>query len=469
MNNSPPDRRRDGEMYGAAALAAMQTHRHAVASDEMAKGMDALSEFARRNTRGQVCTVKGGIFERIVAAKFNTSAALQGVVVRAELTAEQGRPTAPEDIELRHGDRVVARVQTKMSDDPGWLAKSQSQEKYRGMQKVVPKDQVDATRAHAQRHAVKDQDHADTARRVQGDMHHGSVRAGATAHSEAEWATRHPRAYVAIRKGQMLIAEGAVASVAAAGNAALMAGLFSAVRHGVAVHAGRMSWGDAANATVRESIDAAKAGAVRTVAAVGLRHVARESGAATFAGSAAGGAVVASVVEVGATLWSFARGEISQREFAERAAGATVRNAVGILCSKGAVALGGTGAVATLAPMAGVMAAGYVFQSCVAILENARLAEAERIRIEALCAESMVALTLERAEVQRQVGNAIGRIDASLAAALGDLDTALLDDDSDASLGGLACALGMFGRTLRFPSFEAFEEFLDDPDSELVL
>jgi hypothetical protein len=462
------DPRRRGDAGDAAFLAGMHTFHQAQSSDALAEGMDALNAFARRNARGSPGTVKGGVFERIVAAKFNALAARQGAAVRAKVTADHGRPTAPADIEVVRGEHVVGRAQMKNSDDPAWISKSQSDEKYRGMQKVVPSDKAEATRAHARQHAGDDADMKDTARRAHGELRGGGVRAGATTHDETVWATKHPSTYAAIRKGQAMAVEGAAASAVAAGNAALMAGLFAAVRHGTKVYAGEMDWKDAAGATARESAGAAVAATGRAAGATVLRNIARESGAARFAGSAGGGVVIASTVEIGVAIWGFAQGEITQQEFVERSAGAAVRNTVGLLCSKGAVALGGTGAVTVLAPMVGVMVAGYVFQSSFAILENAALAEEERIRIEMLCAESIVALVRERTEVQREVALAVGRVDESFAAALAAIDAALVADD-DASVEGLARALEVFGTTLRFPTFEAFEAFLDDPDAELVL
>ncbi len=466
MSRSPRD---DCDASGAAFLGATHARAHANASDSMGKVMDDLTAFAARNARGSVSTVKGGIFERIEAAKFNADAARQGASVHARVTADAGRPAAPEDIEILKGSRVQARAQLKNSDKADWLSDSQSQEKYRGMHKVVPKDQVDATRGAARRHADESPDHADTARRVRGELRYGEVRSGGTTHDETLWATRHPRSYGVIRKGQAMAVEGGAAASAGAANAALMAGLFGAVRHGVSVHAGKMSWQDAARATGSESLDAAKVGAVRAVGATVLRTAARESGATQFAQSAIGGVMIASTVEVGVVLWSYARGEITAQQFAECAAGTTVRNTVGALCAKGVAAVGGSGAIAVIAPMAGVMAAGYVFQSCVAILENAALSEAERVRIEAMCTEAMVALLLERRETERQVQRALGRLDDSFAQAMASLDAALLDDDSDATCQGLSDALAVFGHALRFPTFEDFNEFLDDPDAELVL
>ncbi len=462
------DRRGERDADGGALLGTVHTQHHAHAADAMSEGMDALTRFAARNARGSVHTVKGGIFERIEAAKFNASAARQGAEVRARVTAEHGRPTAPEDIEIMRGASVQARAQLKNSDDGGWLADSQSHEKYRGMQKVVPRDQLDATRSDARRHAEESPDHADTARRVRGELRYGQVSSGGSTHDETVWATRYPKSYAAIRKGQALAVEGGAAAVAAAGNAALMAGLFSAVRHGVAVHNGAMSVKDATQATLDESLGAAKASAGRAVGAVALRSVARESGAAHFAQSAAGGVVIASTVEVGAAVWSLARGEISSAEFAERASSTVVRNTVGVLCAKGVAVAGGSGAIAFLVPMVGVMAAGFVFQSCVAILENAALSQRERERIEALCADAMVALALERAELERQTQAALGRIDASVTTALRGVDAALLDDDSDRACAYLSEALEAFGSAPLFATFEEFNTFLDDPDAELV-
>jgi len=451
----------DDALNGAGADTA------ANASDAFATGINAATRFAERNTRGSVDTVKGGMFERIEAAKFNEAAVRAGATVRVRVTAEDGRPTAPEDLEYVRGAQVVGRVQAKMSGDAARAATMQSEEKYHGMQRLVPRDQAEAARDHAAR---RDDPHAqDAARRMTGALRHGRVSSGGTTHAEGRWATQHPSLYASLQKGRAMGVEALDASLRGAITSGLSAGLVTGVTEGVAVAKGQRHVGDAVMRTVGAAGRAAAGRAVSEAARVTARTVMREAGGEALAAGLSGAVLSSALVDAGSAVIEVVRGEIDMGSFGERVAGVALRSVTKALGVQAASALGASGLAASAIPCVTVFAAGLVLKSSLDILKEQRLAEAELKRVRVLCASAIAVLDAEEARNAAMCEAAEAGLQQVERVALDAMDALVSGGNPDHVVASLGEALGAMGRTLVFASQEDFDDFLDDPDATLIL
>ena len=93
-----------------SAMADMQ-----VATDLTATGMDLCRPAAESREDGRGVQGRGD-GEYIESAKFNRNAAKAGVRTRAVVTAADGRPHDPSDIDLIKDGKVIRQVQAKVMD-----------------------------------------------------------------------------------------------------------------------------------------------------------------------------------------------------------------------------------------------------------------------------------------------------------------------------------------------------------------
>lgn len=444
--------------FSGGQIGAEMAGREAAATDALAEQLALFAQRAKEKTPSD--KLKGKLFEYIEAGKFNRNAARAGKRVRAHVKAAEGQTKAKVDIALKEGRRTVKEVQAKTHTEPTELANQATKKDYDGMDVLVPKNKVGATnRKLAEKGETKT---------VAGELRGGGVTSGGTGSKELSFATENPKLYriavEATQVGREVVVTGGHAAV----GAAVVGGALSACSNVGSYLAGET---DGRTAVRNVATDSAKSGlrggSTGALGAV-IRQTGSRTGMQTLAKSNVASAVAAGVIEVGVTVYEFAKGEITAEEAAGRIGETGSAAASGIYVGAAAGAIfGPPGAV--VGSVVGYMAMSWVYQSSLAILHRANLAEEEASRLIALCTEATRAMDRQREHFERRLETWLTRSDGAFQGCLENIDGALARDDVDDAVEGLARLAGMTGKALRFKNFEDFDQSMTQSTDPLVI
>lgn len=456
------------------AVGANAASSEAAATDAMREGMDRFLEQAGKSTPPD--QLKGNLFEYIEAARFNTQAALQGSQRTAQVTAADGRPHAVADIEIIEGGTVVKQIQSKASDDPAYLTRELADPKYQGMGRHVPKDKADSTRQHSEMRAERlhqegDQratDYQDSSARIEGELWYKETSSKGTTTKELDFASEHPKLFAALEEGGALAQEAHEAGLHGAGAAALLGGAISTGRNLVAYSKGELEGKEAAaNITVDVGKSAARGYLTAATGRI-IRDGAAKAGLPALARSNVATALAAALIETGVVVYDYMKGEISAGEAAERI-GCTGSSALASIYTGAAAGafFGPVGAV--LGAIAGYMITSSVYQSCIAIMRNARLAEEEAARVVALCEQAVRSLDQQRETFETVLNEHLNERQVRFDGYFMAIDEAIDADRTDNAILALSGLVASCGRELRFMDFEEFDTFMRESDAPLTI
>ena len=265
-------------------VGANATLRESAATEAVRDGMDRFLDESGKNT--PPAQLKGTLYERIEAERFNRQAALKGSRTTARLTAEDGRPHDPADIEIVEGDKVAKLVQSKVSDEPSRLSRAQANRKYRGMDRLVPRDKADATRLHSERRAAilrkegdpQAKNYQDSSAHIEGELRHGEIHSGGTTTKELEFAAEHPQIFAFLEEGSAVTREAHNAGKYTADAAALIGGVSSTCKNLSAYFRGELDGQEAASNIALDVGKSAIRGYSTGAAGTFIRHGADKAG-----------------------------------------------------------------------------------------------------------------------------------------------------------------------------------------------
>ncbi len=445
----------------AASTAAAQTDALVAGLADMAKAAEHLGNKSPE-------FLKGDLFEYIEVAKFNADVAARDPSLVAKLTRDMGAPGSPVDIIIERNGTVVREAQAKASQGTKELTGYLRDPKYHGMQKVVPSDKAAQVQERADFRARcwtkrgnegLARENADTARNVTGELHAGRASSGGTTNAELDLAKTHPKLYRLRTEARYVAGEAGVAAGRAALTGAVVGGALSVVRNGISVAKGDATIGEAGVAVAKDTTTAAAKSAVVGASGAVVRYGASRAGVQALAKSNVATAVAAGVVEVGVSVYRYARGEISGEQAAEQIGQTGCSTMAGIYAGAAAGMLFGP-AGAIVGSIAGYLTATQVYQSSIVILRRARLAVEEAERVEALCADAIRGMVAMRAEVEHRVTELVGERQAALEQSLAFIDEGLDVGSAALTIAGLSRLAESCGRTLQLESFEEFDNFM---------
>lgn len=454
-------------LYGAAAAG-----RSAAAVDETVQGMAQFRRVAFHLRRVPLEQRQGNLFEYIESAKYNRNAAFQGSRCRAHVNHANGSPHAVADIEIRRGTQVVRQVQAKLCRRPAKTTHEISNPKYRGMQKLVARDQADRVRGLAGRRAatgtLKAEDYTDTVRNVTGELRADGVGSGGTSYEEAARAAKSPRLYAALTELNSVAREAAVTGGQAAAAGALVGGAVSLAQNAVAASRGEISTRQAAVNVLQDGARAGVRGGATGGATVVIRYGAAKAGLKVLAKSNVAAAVAAGAVDVAGIAYRFVRGEISVEEAVEQIGQNGASTLSGMYAGAAAGAVFGPAGV-LVGSLVGYMVAAQVYQSCAAIIRDGRLADEESARALAVAEAACREMELRRVEFERNAEAALQDKRRQFSDCLASIEASLATEDAEETVQALARLASVLGHTLQHSTFEEFDRFMVAEDSPLVL
>ena len=331
-------------------------------------------------------------------------------------------------------------------------------------------------RAHIRKHAgkpgmdkVRYSVPRDQAAEVQDILGPGiRVEGGRTSMNELTGAGANPHRFASRREIGTLAREVGAAGAQAAAVGAVLGGAMSAIRNLPDWFKGDIDGERAAKNIAVDSVRSGIQGGATAALGATMRYGATKTGVSALAKSNVVTAVAAAVVDAGATVLALAKGKISGDEAAKRLGETTCSSMSSLYAGAAAGAiLGPPGAI--VGSIAGYMLASSVYQSCIVIFHEARLAEDEAERVVALCDEAARALDEQRALME-------ARLDACLAerAAVFDdcfraMNAACATERPDRAIESLSVLVATCGRELRLATFEEFDEFMTKSGEPIVL
>ena len=443
------DKSKKASDFGSGLIGAMAAAPEADAADTMQKGMDRFLTEARKKTRPDL--LKGNLFEYIEATKYNADAARKGIDLKAYVTASEGRPKSPVDIEIRSNrGNVVKRAQLKSHNDGQKAVRELTREKYSGMHKQTLKG------------------NSGEARGIEEELDGGGASSGGTTPKELKRATESPRVYAGLQETKEVLRESAVAGANAAAAGAVIGGAQSAIRNLYAYSKGHKDGKQVAADIARDSAKSGTRSGLAGWFGSVLRHVGKRVGSNALAKSNVATAVASGVIDAGVVVYEFARGEITAEEAAERLGDTGCSTLSGIyLGAAGGAVFGPVGAI--VGSVVGYMLAASVYQSSVAILKEAKLAEEEADRVVALCEAAARAMDEQRRQFEAKLATSLNAHQASFDRSFKQIDDALFADDHRKAIKGLSGLARSFSKELRLGEFENFRELMVESDEPLRL
>jgi hypothetical protein len=454
---------------GAGVYGAEAAQVHANATDAMQQGMNLFRVAAEKLGAVNPKIAQGNLFEYIEAAKFNADAASKASSLKAIVTAAEGDPHAAADLIIKDGDRIVREVQAKSMNEVSNLTESLSDSKYEGMQKLVPNGNESDVRDLAHQSSQHSSDnYADTAKNVTDQLKYGQVQSEGTSYQENLWAAENPELYAAITEAKYVGQEALVTGTNAALAGFVIGGAISGVKNTIAVWNQDITPEEAIANTLKDGGRSALRSGFTGVGGTAIRYGAMKLGVKALSQSNVAVVVAAGVIDIGASVYSFAKGEITTEELMERVGKTGTCTTYNLYIGAGAGAiLGPLGAV--LGSMAGYLIAASIYQSATAIFREARLAEAEASRIIAMCEVACQILKEQRAEFKRLFEVNFQVRCAEFEACFAAIDAGLASKNYYEATQALGDFASLFGKKLQFETFEEFDDFMLNSDASLVL
>ena len=424
----------DASVYGGAAAGAEAASAEASATDALGQGLKRFLDDASHKSKMGAEQLKGFLFERIEAAKFNADAARKGLDVEARLTADgPGGGTDPRvDIEItQHGD-IIQQVQAKSHNDPAKLAKAVSDPKFDGTTRLVPSDKAERVN-----------EILPETKRVTGELQQSGASSGGTTSDELRRATKYPRPFTRAQETAQVAREAVTTAAYATVAGSVLGGAMSAIDNAYAYSQGMI---DQKQAAKNIGGDAAKSGARSGAAAMLgtlIRHGAGKAGLRTLKKPGVAIAVAAGTIEAGMVIREYAKGEITEDAAAERLGQTAFTTVSGIYAGAAAGAMFGP-VGAAVGSVAGYLLAANVYQSCIGLLKETRLTGTELERVEALGYEAVQIMGAQRLEFE-ELGDLFNEQQNAFDRDFDAVERALLTDqacNADQPLGELVTTCG---------------------------
>ena len=452
-------------IYGAEA-AKYNTN----ATDAMVEGMDLFKEAAAKLGAVNPKIAQGNLFEYIEAAKFNANAKLNDSSLQAIVTAAEGNPHVAADLLIKDGDSIIREIQAKSMNRVSNLTDSLSDDKYQGMQKLVPSGNASQVSELAEQrsHYNNTDNYTDTAKNVTDKLNCNGIESEGTSYQENLWATENPELYAVITEARYVAQDAVAAGANAAIAGFIISGAISGVKNTIAASKGDISLEQAFSNTVKDAGRSALRSGATGASSTVIRYGATKLGVKALSKSNVAVTVGAGAIDIGVSVYSFAKGEITSEELMERIGqtGTCTTYSLYVGAAGGAV-LGPVGAV--VGSMAGYLIAASIYQSATAIFKEARLAEAEAERVIAMCDVACQIMKEQRREFKRLFELNFKARCAEFDACFAAMDARLNSNNYELATQSLGDLATFFGKKLQFETFEEFDSFMLDSNSPLIL
>ena len=463
----------------AGDVLAQNTH---AAVNEAISGMNLFLRKAAQVKNVDFAQSKGNLFEYIEACKFNQRAATVRNSVRAVVT-DPTDPHAAADIRIVRNNQTLKEVQAKFvktankngvdTSAAESVAKQagigdQHVGKYHEMDRLIRKQEnykegkslLEESKRIAKSRADSGNIYADEYRDVEkhltDELHHENVNSGGTTYEEVEEAHRDPTQYAKKVQDKQFMADSLNTAKNMAITGAAMSGIITGIQSFVLVYQDKKTFREA----VADVGTAAGKGAIRGGAtgflSVGIRRTALRHGSKLFSDSNTATILASGMIDCGIAVYSYARGEIDQKQLVQEILNTAGKGAVTVYFTK--LAQKAIGLSNPCIPMAIYTAASFIVSSTKAIIESAELQTAEYNRLRDLIVEATVAQESYYANLIRAFRNCEHRVRESMSNLLKSYSFEIESGQNyDNALRSLTCFADSMGIVIQYATFEEFE------------
>lgn len=448
---------------------------HQAGTDEIIKGIDLFEKIYTEKLNVPFSQKKGNYFEFIETAKFNQQAANAGATIRAQTTHAAGRPHDPADVEFLIGKKIVDKAQLKASDaasydSDAYMAFINAQDKYKDMERVVPKDHFQRVHELTQKRADSNGIYKDAYKNSSENMTDQltdrvtgkHIRSGGTTTKELEKINRNKTQYINDLKFTQFKAELINTTGKMALSSAVVSTIVSGVQNFYAVYKNRKSvqegLSDLGIAVAKETMRGGATGTLATFIRVGAKEgqiPLLQSG--TYAVTAAGG-----MIDCGCLLYAYAKGNINQDELCEGLIDTSIKTTSTIFLAKAVECAIGTTSI--FIPMTIYTLASYVVANTREIIKNAHLnAEAYR-KLAALHESAAREERNYRQLLEAQMDKYIKNKKNAMASFLNEFSTGINTGNYDGAVYAIMAFSQKFGLALKYVDFNEFDQMMLSDD-----
>ena len=165
-------------------------------------------------------------------------------------------------------------------------------------------------------------------------------------------------------------------------------------------------------------------------------------------------AVASGVLDVGKTVYDYAKGDISTEVAAERLGTDRDRNSFRPLCRRRCGSHIWARGGGSWIDRGGILLRATVYQSCMDVLKDARSTEEESDRVAALCFEAVEAMEGQRADFEKGAAALLEERQAVFDESFAAIDRALVQDQTSGAIQALSGLVASCGWELRLAKFE---------------
>lgn len=440
---------------------------------------EQLRQVLEANAKVDPAILQGRALEFLEVLKFNRAAAEAGSSLHASAT-HFADPHAAADVLIRDSATVIKEVQAKSYGRAADAARVLANDKYQGMDRLVPKDQSNELRALLERHermygsnSPRAEGLADVKQHLTGELHADGISSGGTTREQAEFAARHPQAAELQLRGAAVLKEVGQAGVVGAAVGGGLQGAFSAIHQGMRLSQGETTAAEALVITIKATASGAARGGTVAAGSRVIAIVANEVGVGRILGEMGPGAMANAIFEAGLSTHRFVRGEIDHEAYRQELGGAALRATASTYCGMAGQLLIPVPVVgAAVGAVSGYVAAAVLVESGVLGLGSnniVAIAEERQAAIERECAAAILEMRRCQQELQQleeSYGEGFRQTFNPLLDELRQHQQAGLHRNSLDRLVRIGEALG---HALPWRSFEEFDAFMLNDELELVL
>ena len=410
---------------------------YANASDEVVNGMADLLLKASSDLPDD--KKQGFLFEIIEATKFNVDAAKKRAIERASVLDNNDKII---DIQIKKGDKVIKNIQAKSSKGVQYPKNEFTKRTdYEDVDLLVNKENETPLKEHF---AKKEQatvgdskkHYRNVKEKVTGELKSGEISSGGTTHAEAMEAAKNPKLY-ALKSELKQFGQG------------------------------EKTLKNAGTEIIKDTGKSAVKSGATGVLGTSIRVTGKKIGSKLLAKSNIATTCAASLIDIGISVYDYAKGDISGNELIENIGATGVNTVSGVYYGMvGGVILGPVGAV--VGSIAGYFLSNYIYQSGITLLKSAKLAEEETRKIVALCDASINEMDKQRFEFESIIKKHLELKELQFNKLFDNIDNGLLANDNIITINALSDLSLMFGGELKLMNFDDFDKFMQT-DNKLTI
>jgi hypothetical protein len=440
---------------------------------------EQLRQLLEANAKVDPAILQGRALEFLEVLKFNRAAAGAGSGLQATVT-HFADPHAAADVLIRDGAGVIKEVQAKSYGRAADAVRVLAEEKYQGMDRLVPKDQSNELLALLKRHerrfgidSPRSDNLADVKRHLTGELHADGISSGGTTREQAEFAASYPQLAELQLRGEAVLEELGQAGLVGAGVGAGLQAIFSAIHQGMRLIQAEATATEAVVSTIKATTSAAARGGAVSAGSRLISVTASDAGVGQVLGEMGPAAMANAIFEASLSTHRFARGEIDHEAYRQELGGAALRATASTYCGMAGQLLIPVPVVgAAVGAISGYVAAAVLVESGVLGLGSTNIvaiAEERQATIERECAAAILEMRRCQHELQ-QLEQAYGEgFRETFRPLLDELKTHQQAGQHRNSLKRLVCIGEALDHALPWCSFDEFDGFMQNPKQRLVL